>query len=73
MLVAQILPRWNPLTSWMRRIEDFQGAARRVIGCEVRNEDERLPGTLLFVVEGESVGIDSGHHLLHIISRAPDR
>ena len=26
-LVAQICPRWNPLTSWMRQIEDFQGAA----------------------------------------------
>jgi hypothetical protein len=21
--VAQIFPRWNPLTSWMRQIEDF--------------------------------------------------
>ena len=26
-LVAQICPRWNPLTSWMRQIEDFQRAA----------------------------------------------
>ena len=26
-MVAQILPRWNPLTSWMRQIEDFQRAA----------------------------------------------
>jgi hypothetical protein len=26
-LVAQIFPRWNPLTSWMRQIEDFQMAA----------------------------------------------
>jgi hypothetical protein len=26
-LVAQIFPRWNPLTSWMRQIEDFQRAA----------------------------------------------
>jgi hypothetical protein len=26
-MVAQILPRWNPLTSWMRQIEDFQKAA----------------------------------------------
>ena len=26
-LVAQICPRWNPLTSWMRQIEDFQKAA----------------------------------------------
>lgn len=24
---AQIFPRWNPLTSWMRQIEDFQRAA----------------------------------------------
>jgi hypothetical protein len=24
--VAQICPRWNPLTSWMRQIEDFQRA-----------------------------------------------
>ena len=22
-MVAQICPRWNPLTSWMRQIEDF--------------------------------------------------
>ena len=26
-MVAQIFPRWNPLTSWMRQIEDFQRAA----------------------------------------------
>ena len=26
-LVAQIFPRWNPLTSWMRQIQDFQRAA----------------------------------------------
>ena len=26
-LVAQIFPRWNPLTSWMRQIEDLQRAA----------------------------------------------
>ena len=26
-MVAQIFPRWNPLTSWMRQIEDFQMAA----------------------------------------------
>jgi hypothetical protein len=26
-LVAQIFPKWNPLTSWMRQIEDFQRAA----------------------------------------------
>jgi hypothetical protein len=26
-LVAQIFPRWNPLTSWMRQLEDFQRAA----------------------------------------------
>ena len=26
-MVAQIFPRWNPLTSWMRQIEDFQTAA----------------------------------------------
>ena len=26
-MVAQICPRWNPLTSWMRQIEDFQTAA----------------------------------------------
>jgi hypothetical protein len=26
-MVAQIYPRWNPLTSWMRQIEDFQRAA----------------------------------------------
>jgi hypothetical protein len=26
-LVAQICPRWNPLTSWMRQIEHFQRAA----------------------------------------------
>ena len=26
-LVAQIFPRWNPLTSWMRQIEEFQRAA----------------------------------------------
>ncbi|HEX2462045.1 MAG TPA: hypothetical protein VHJ58_17995, partial [Vicinamibacterales bacterium] len=25
--VAQIFPRWNPLTSWMRQIEGFQRAA----------------------------------------------
>ena len=25
--VTQICPRWNPLTSWMRQIEDFQRAA----------------------------------------------
>ena len=25
--VDQIFPRWNPLTSWMRQIEDFQRAA----------------------------------------------
>jgi len=25
--MAQIFPRWNPLTSWMRQIEDFQRAA----------------------------------------------
>ena len=25
-LVAQICPRWNPLTSWMRQMEDFQRA-----------------------------------------------
>ena len=25
--VAQICPRWNPLTSWIRQIEDFQKAA----------------------------------------------
>ena len=24
---AQIFPRWNPLTSWMRQIEDFQRAS----------------------------------------------
>jgi hypothetical protein len=26
-MVDQIFPRWNPLTSWMRQIEDFQRAA----------------------------------------------
>jgi hypothetical protein len=26
-MVAQIYPRWNPLTSWMRQIEDFQRVA----------------------------------------------
>jgi hypothetical protein len=26
-MVDQIFPRWNPLTSWMRQIEDFQMAA----------------------------------------------
>ena len=26
-MVTQIFPRWNPLTSWMRQIEDFQRAA----------------------------------------------
>jgi hypothetical protein len=26
-LVAQIFPRWNPLTSWTRQIEGFQRAA----------------------------------------------
>jgi len=26
-MVAQICPRWNPLTSWMRQIEGFQRAA----------------------------------------------
>jgi hypothetical protein len=26
-LVAQIFPRWNPLTRWMRQIEGFQKAA----------------------------------------------
>ena len=26
-MVAQICPRWNPLTSWMRQIADFQTAA----------------------------------------------
>ena len=26
-MVAQICPRWNPLTSWMRQVEDFQRAA----------------------------------------------
>ena len=26
-MVAQICARWNPLTSWIRQIEDFQGAA----------------------------------------------
>jgi hypothetical protein len=26
-MVDQIFPRWNPLTSWMRQIEDFQNAA----------------------------------------------
>jgi hypothetical protein len=26
-LVAQIFTSWNPLTSWMRQIEDFQRAA----------------------------------------------
>ena len=26
-MVAQIFPRWNPLTSWMRQIEEFQRAA----------------------------------------------
>jgi hypothetical protein len=26
-LVAQIFPRWNPMTSWMHQIEDFQRAA----------------------------------------------
>ena len=26
-LVAQICPRWNPLTSWIRQIEGFQRAA----------------------------------------------
>ena len=26
-LVDQILPRWNPLTSWMRQIEHYQRAA----------------------------------------------
>ena len=26
-MVAQIFPRWNPLTSWMRQIEVFQRAA----------------------------------------------
>jgi hypothetical protein len=26
-LVAQIFPRWNRLTSWMRQVEDFQRAA----------------------------------------------
>jgi hypothetical protein len=28
-LVAQIFPRWNPLTSWMRQIEGFQRAAQK--------------------------------------------
>ena len=26
-LVAQICPRWNPLTSWMRQLEDFHRVA----------------------------------------------
>ena len=26
-MVAQIFPRWNPLTSWMRQIEGCQRAA----------------------------------------------
>jgi hypothetical protein len=26
-MVGQIFPRWNPPTSWMRQIEDFQRAA----------------------------------------------
>jgi len=26
-VVAQIFPRWNPLTSWMRQVEEFQRAA----------------------------------------------
>ena len=26
-VVAQICPRWNPLTSWISQIEDFQRAA----------------------------------------------
>jgi hypothetical protein len=26
-VLDQICPRWNPLTSWMRQIEDFQRAA----------------------------------------------
>jgi hypothetical protein len=26
-LVAQICPRWNPMTSWMRHIEAFQATA----------------------------------------------
>jgi hypothetical protein len=26
-LATQIFPRWNPLTSWMRQLEDFQIAA----------------------------------------------
>ena len=25
--MAQIFPRWNPLTSWMRQVEDLQRAA----------------------------------------------
>ena len=28
-LVAKIFPRWNPLTSWMRQIEEFQRAVVR--------------------------------------------
>jgi hypothetical protein len=26
-VAAQIFPRWNPLTSWMRQIQDFQRTA----------------------------------------------
>ena len=26
-MVAQIFPRWNPLTSWMRQFEDLQRVA----------------------------------------------
>ena len=29
-LVAQICPRWNLLTSWMRQVEAFQRTARRL-------------------------------------------
>jgi len=30
-LVPHIFPRWNPLTSWMRQIEDFQRAAKAMV------------------------------------------
>ena len=33
-MVAQIFPRWNPLTSWMRQIEEFQRAAHNHLSSD---------------------------------------
>src|SRR5258705_1967470 len=35
-MVDLIFPRWNPLTSWMRRIEDFQRPHSAVCQTEAR-------------------------------------